>query len=356
MTDQNDTPNVSMANTKKELLEAYQTMKKQLQVRDKAVLDAEKARKLAEKQAALAAAEAQSAQDPVQRLHDLRGDIGRELTSIADRFEAEMITYRKVQDAVQEKQGELETIYQVETSAFDLAALIQAQQTRKEEFEAEIENRRLAFEEEMRESRAKWNRERAEREQEAKEQAEAIKKQRQREKEEYEYAFAREKEQRRNALEDELGAMEKEIAQKHRDLEQELGLRRAELEAREEEVGRQEAEMTSLRRQVEAFPEKLQAEVEAVKKSTVERLTSDFRQERALLESKLEGEKNVLSSRIESLEKLVKAQETQIADLSRRHELAYEKVQDIANRAVAASKREYIPVPVQPPGSNQNRE
>jgi len=31
-------------------------------------------------------------------------------------------------------------------------------------------------------------------------------------------------------------------------------------------------------------------------------------------------------------------------ELSRKHEQAYEKVQDIANRAVAAAKREVIPV------------
>ncbi|MEJ2726875.1 MAG: hypothetical protein P8175_20025 [Deltaproteobacteria bacterium] len=71
------------------------------------------------------------------------------------------------------------------------------------------------------------------------------------------------------------------------------------------------------------------------------------------MESRFEGEKNVLSSRIESLEKQLKSQDAQIADLSRKHELAYEKVQDIANRAVAAAKREYIPFPVQPHGPGQ---
>jgi len=53
----------------------------------------------------------------------------------------------------------------------------------------------------------------------------------------------------------------------------------------------------------------------------------------------------VLSSKIESLQDLVKSQEAQLIDLSRRTEQAYEKVQDIANRAVAAAKREYISVP-----------
>ena len=59
---------------------------------------------------------------------------------------------------------------------------------------------------------------------------------------------------------------------------------------------------------------------------------------------KFEGEKNVLLSKIESLEKLVQAREVQIGELSKRNKQAYEKVRDIANRAVAAAKREYISV------------
>ena len=35
-----------------------------------------------------------------------------------------------------------------------------------------------------------------------------------------------------------------------------------------------------------------------------------------------------------------------LAQFAQRHEQAYEKVQDIANRAVAAAKREFISVPV----------
>lgn len=353
MTNQDEIPSVSMSNTKKELLEAYEAVKKKLRDREKTVLDAEKARKQAEKQAAIAAADAETAQDPLHRLQDLRGSIGRELTSLADRFEAEMTTYKNVQAAVREKQEELQTIYEVEAAAADLAALIEAQQSRKEEFDAEMERRRLAFEEEMRENRAKWDREKTQREQEAREQTEALKKQRQREKDDYEYAFSREKEQRRNTMEDEFSAMEKELTQKRADFEQQFKLQRVELENREQAVAGQEAELAALRGEAEAYPEKLKLEVQAAEKTVTERLTSDFQKEKALIESRFDGEKNVLSSKIEALEKLVKTQETQIADLVRRQELAYEKVQDIANSAVAAAKKEFVSVPIQSPVSGQ---
>ena len=45
MTDQADIPSVSMANTKKELLEAYEIAKQRVENQGKDLLDAEKARK-----------------------------------------------------------------------------------------------------------------------------------------------------------------------------------------------------------------------------------------------------------------------------------------------------------------------
>jgi uncharacterized coiled-coil protein SlyX len=76
------------------------------------------------------------------------------------------------------------------------------------------------------------------------------------------------------------------------------------------------------------------------------------------MESRFEGEKNVLAARIESLNNLVTSQAAQISDLAKKHEQAYEKVQDIANRAVAAAKREsYSAPPHHPavPGRDDNQ-
>jgi hypothetical protein len=165
----------------------------------------------------LAAAETQAAQDPVQRIHGLRSEIGRELATLAERLEEEISTYRKISLAVEEKQKELKTIYGVETAATDLAALIEAQQVRKKEFEEKMALQKKDFDEEMREARAAWQKEKAIRAQSMKDEAEALKKQRQREKEEFEYAFVREREQKRNALEDELKAcLKRRLLRKNR--------------------------------------------------------------------------------------------------------------------------------------------
>ena len=61
MTEKTDLPSVSMANTKKELLEAYEESKERFESLSKDLLDAEKARKRLEKKVATATADAQAA-------------------------------------------------------------------------------------------------------------------------------------------------------------------------------------------------------------------------------------------------------------------------------------------------------
>ena len=348
MPDQDEIPQVTMSNTKKEMMDAYQTVKQQLKAKEKQLLDAEKMRKQMEKQIAESTAEAQASQDPLQRLHDLKGAISRELTNLAERFEEEIETFRRVQSAVKAKQEELKTIYEVETAASDLAALIEAQQTQKENFKREMDIERARINEEIQETRETWNKEKAEHAQQIKEQSELLKTQRQREKEEYEYAFAREKEQRKNKLEDELQAMAKEIEQKRKDFEQESSLRKADLDARDEAITKRETTMNELQQEVESFPQELENKINKAVQETTQRLASDYKKNEALFNAKFEGERNVLLSKIESLEKTVKSQETQLSDLSRKSDQAYEKVQDIANRAVEAAKREYISIPTVP--------
>ena len=231
---------VSMTNTKKELLDAYQAAKRILKAQEKDLLDAEKARKALEKKAALATADAQAAQDPVRRIHELRSALSRELMDLAERLEKEIGTYREIQTAVTEKKGGLQTLYGVETAASDLAALIEAQQARKDAFELERDRRQAELEEALNEQQEQWKKQQELLKQAADEQAQLLKKQRQREKEEFEYAFAREQEQRKDALEDELGTVEKEITQKRDSFEKEMAKRQTALEEGESALSKRQ--------------------------------------------------------------------------------------------------------------------
>nr|HID59118.1 hypothetical protein [Desulfobacterales bacterium] len=53
-----------------------------------------------------------------------------------------------------------------------------------------------------------------------------------------------------------------------------------------------------------------------------------------MLKREFDRERNVLITRIDSLEKMVKQQNEQIAKLSRQLEMAYQKVEDIPVKAI----------------------
>jgi len=342
---ENSFPQINMSNTKKEMLDVYREMKRQIEAKEKELINAEKSKKELAKKAALAAAETQVAQDPIHRIHDLRSSLNKELSSLAEKFEEELETYRKVQSAVQEKQESLKSVYDIEAAASDLAALIQAQQMKKEKFDDEMNLQQSEFDQKMTELRESWDKEQANRTAQLKEEKEQLKKQKEREEADYEYNLHRDREQRRNKLEDDLQALQKEINQKKETFEQEISSRDTELKRKEIEAAQKEQEFDELSKEVESFPSRLEAKVKAVVNETTARLTADFGKNEMLLKANFGGEKNVLLSKIESLQNLVQSQTKQISELSRKHEQAYEKVQDIANKAISSAHRDIISIP-----------
>lgn len=83
-----------------------------------------------------------------------------------------------------------------------------------------------------------------------------------------------------------------------------------------------------------AFPKEIEAATGKAVKETTERLNLESKNREELLKKEFAGEKNVLVTRIESLEKLVKEQGEQIARLNVQLEKAYQQVQDIAVKTI----------------------
>ncbi len=67
------------------------------------------------------------------------------------------------------------------------------------------------------------------------------------------------------------------------------------------------------------------------------RITQEAKNKEELLKKEFGGERNVLTTRIESLEKTVKEQGEHITRLSGQMEQSYQKVQDIAVKAIEGS-------------------
>ena len=100
------------------------------------------------------------------------------------------------------------------------------------------------------------------------------------------------------------------------------------------DLAQREEEFTTLQTQVKEFPQRLEAAVtEAIQENT-ERLEQAKRHQMELQENEWSGEKRVLQTRIQSLEKTIKRQREQITKLSKQQDTAYQTIQKLTLKAI----------------------
>jgi hypothetical protein len=321
---------LSLSNTKQEMMEAYQGLLKQLEEKKETELKPEK--KLEEKRAkeVVTVAESLSSEGVVQEISGLKIEISKMLTQIGDKLDVEVDKFKAIQKAIELKEKELHELYEIEKSAMTLAALIETQNQKRQLFETEMAERKEELNQETQTQRLEWAKEKEEYEAQIKERDGVEKKRRDREKEEYEYAFKRQQMLTKDKFEDEKSRLEKEIQLKKAQME-------SELKEREKVIAEKEEELNDFRKKAALFPKEMEAAIGKAVKETTERLSLEAKNREELLKKEFIGEKNVLTTRIESLEKIGKEQNAQIAGLTQLLEKANQKVQDIAVKALESS-------------------
>ena len=318
---------LSMTSTKQEMLKAYNTLVKELEAKQESELKPEK--KIEEKKSreAIQIAESLTAEGVGKEIAALRQAIGKTLTDISDHLEGEVTRFMAIRNAIGAKEKELTELYEIEKSAMSLAALIEAQNQKRQEFATEMEGKKESLQEEIETTRAAWEKEREEHDAVVKERDASEKKRQTREKEEFDYAFKREQQTLREGFAYEKAKLEKELKDKKELMERELSEREAAIAAKE-------AELNDLRKQAAQHPKELETSVARAIKETSERLLMEAKSREELLKKDAEGQSNVFKARIESLEKTTKEQAERITALTKQLEAAYQKVQDIAVKTV----------------------
>jgi hypothetical protein len=321
---------LTLSNTKQEMLEAYQAVLKQLEAQKEGELKPEK--KIEERKAkeVIQVAESLSSEGVAKEISNLKIETSKTLAQISDRLEEEVNKFRAIQSAIALKEKELLELYEIEKSAVTLAALIESQNQKRQAFELEMADKKEALSQEIEALRAQREQEKKEYEEEIKERDMVEKKRREREKEDYEYSFKREQKLTKDKFEDEKAKLEKEIQIKKEQME-------SELKEREKLVTEKEEELNELRKKVSAFPKEMETAVSKAIKETTDRLNLEAKNRDELQKKEFIGERNVLTTRIESLEKTVKEQSEQIAKLTQQLEKAYQQVQEIAVKTIEGS-------------------
>lgn len=337
MAERKPSKKLSTTNTKQEMLDAYTDLLKQLE--EKREVEATPEARVAEKvvKQAVAVADTLTTEGIVRDIGSLKLEVGKVLTTLSDRLEQEAGRYESVKRAIEEKEKELSEIYEIQKAASSLAALIESQNQKRDDFELEMTSRKETLTSEIEEMRAEWQKEKLQRAAEMKEQGSEEAKRRAREKEEFEYAIQRERQLAKDAFEKEKAGYEEQKSA----LEREIALRQEqtdrEFAEREQSLARQEQELADLRARVSLFPKELESSVAAEVKSAVEKQQVEAKYRLELLQKEFDGEKNVLMTKIASLEAVVKEQAARIAKLNEQIEKSYTQVQEIAVKAVEGS-------------------
>ncbi len=334
-----ETTELSMKNTKQELLDAYNEALTQLKAKEKALLNPEQEARGKKEEKVLSGMSGMSADSITQDISKLKQDMGKLLTSLADKLAAEVDTFDRVQLAIEIKERELKDIYDIDRGASTLAALIESQHQQTREFELEMVSRKEAFATESNGLRMAWEKEMDDHRTLIKEQRDLEAKTHKRQEEEYKYAFDREQQLARNTFEDdkakrlaELEALENQMKALREHSEKAF-------QDREAQIASKEREYESLQAQVTDFPEKLEAAVAMAVKECSERIKLEAGYQKDLLQKEYEGEKNVLTARIQSLEQTVREQTEQIQKLSTQQDSAYQKIQDVAVKAIEGASK-----------------
>lgn len=328
---------LSLASTKKELLDAYEETLKQVQEKREAELRPEERREEKKEQEVVMVAGALSTEGIAREIGELRLEIGKLLARISDSLEEQVGRFQSLRNAIAVKEKELQELYGIEKTAASFAALLEAQNKKREEFDTEMATRKEELRLEIESTRLEWVREKKDYEAKTKERDAEEKRKRDREKEEFEYGFVREKQLARDKFEDEKQKTEKEIQTRKEQVERELVERERAVAERERVIAEREGDLRELEKKVAGFPKEMDAAVSHAAEDTTEKITLSAKNREELLKKEFEGERNVLTTRIEALERSVKEQKEQITKLSQQLEKAYQKVEDLAVKTIEGS-------------------
>lgn len=335
---------VSLKNTKNEILSAYEDLLKKVQ--EKKTDEPKKVQEQQKQDAIVKNSAALSHEGIVKEVTNLKVSLSSTLDKLGESFVCEFRKFEELQQAIRIEKQQLEELYQLSACTDSLSAMLLAQKERKEQFEQEMASRKAEletkieaekerFEAEVAAQRSQWKKEQELHTAQAKEAQEEKKKVQVREEEEYQYNLKITRKKESDQYEEQKQKLEKELADKKAAFEREFA-------ERETTIKEAEAELKELRAKNAAFPGELDKAVNAATLSVTEKLTAQFSFEKELKQKETEGELKLKDQIIETLSAKIKDMELTVKELSQKAVTAETSVKEIAIRAIESSSKPYF--------------
>ncbi len=328
------TPSVTDKNTKAQILEAYEKLLKK--VEEKSNDNPREVQQRKENAQTVSRASETSGEGILAQIKKIKAEFIGSLETI----EAELVAERKkletVQNAIQIEEKRLSDLYGLSSNADAFSALLLAQKEQKEQFDQEMAARKEQLSQQISETRAQWEKEKAAHDENLKAEKETNAKLRKREEEEYAYATQQKRKQEQDEYNLKKIRQEAELKEQRSTFEKEFA-------AREKNLLESENELKTLRTRSEEFPVKLAEAVQNAQAETEKRLQTIYNYEKELREKETQGILNLREHQIKSLEAKIKEMDTQLKEAGAKADNSEKTVKDIALKAIEnASKTQVI--------------
>ena len=319
---------VSVKNTKNEILEAYNSILEELQKNQTS--DPIKTKQTMEQKSIVESASQISSESVVSDLAHLKISLTKLIDNLSEKLTAEVEKFKTIQKAIQFEQNHLHELYEIKETTQTLAALLIAQKEHTEDFDNEMQQKRELFEQAMQKEKSSWQLAREQLISEYETEKNSLAKQRVREKEEYGYQMELARRKEEDEYQERKTRLEKELAKKCEDLEK-----------REMLLKEKEQEFEQLKLKVENFSHENAESIEKAKEALRKELQQQYDFSLKLKESDISGTYKLYDQKIKSLEEKIIEQDAIIKSLTKKADESADQVQFIACKALDASAQRF---------------
>jgi hypothetical protein len=322
----NEIPKVTEKNTKTEILEAFNKVVTELETRATSKLDPVK--EATEKAAVAVVNKANTV-----NTSSIENSINA-LSSNLKQLQDELAVLNDVKNAIEIKRVELREMFDIEKSAYTLAALINSQNEVREKFDREMVEKKAALGTQLAdvtnqilEMKSNFK---IEQDKLIAETREARKK----EETEYNYEFSRRKKLSDDAFQDEMTKKRKELAVEIENARKELEDERSVVDSREAMVVARENEIKEMQEKIANFPKALEDAVKDAEKKAKDSASQAYAFETRYLKKENEGAVALLENKIETLTTALADEREKNKVLSSKLDEAYARIETLAAKTV----------------------
>jgi hypothetical protein len=322
----NEIPKISEKNTKTEILEAFNIVSERLRSAASAKIDP--VAEVTEKKNNAVIEKVKGVS--TDKIEDALSLLKSNLNQVTD----QLSIYNEITQAIEVKKAELKEMFDIEKSAFTLAALINSQNEVREKFDKEMEEKRLATEAKLSEIVSQIEQKKSEFKAEYDKVVAETKEARKKDENEYNYEFSRKKRLAEDAFNDEITRKRKELAEEIEEARKELANEEAIVSSRERLVTSRENEIAEMQSKIEQFPGILENAIKEAEKRGNTTASQAYGFETRYLKKEHEGALALLETKLETLQNALSDEREKNSDLAAKLDDAYTRIETLASKTV----------------------